>query len=485
MHITYRQGIIRSPLNFLQLTSDNNVKLITTKNAPVVVTVADGDANYIFTEDTTIQDAWTGPFQAGTTYWLYWDVDIITGSITRSHTTLDPIIGSDFPDDAEDGQMMFNTSTNQMFIRDGLSWIRKIRIFAAKLNQGAIFTSMSINLPNFNGTQIGSLQNLDLYVGYIVYDSVSGYGLRKADNTFFTTEDKALTGISASSPVKFGGLLFEAIAHSQILPYSIVRFIDYNTIEPATNYIIDNGIYGIVDRQCVPGDIAQITIEGIVQNEEWDWSEYPVNTPLYANSDGQLTATVAPTPIIVAVIIDKHSILLRPSSLYINTLNDPSNVDNLGSVLLSAIPEDVLNPIAVGDNDARILSIEPHVHDTDIHFFTGMAAQFSNIIATNYLNIVQMYPSSAEVIWDVNLGAVLEISLTEDTFLLTSNLPDGIVVILKITQDNIGNFNVTFDTNFKSSQPFEVGASPNATTIYTFYSDGINLYELTRSVNLL
>jgi len=487
MRISFRHGIVLAPTPFLTL-SNKQVNLTTQPNNPVIATVADKQANYLITENIPVTAAWVGPFEPGQDYWLYWDIDILTGAITRGYTILAPIQSENEPLQInEDDQHWFNTSTNETRVWNNTGWTRKIRLFAAKLSQGSNFASLSINTPSFLGTQVGNFNTEQNVTGSILCDTISGYGIRRNNGTFITTEDNISTGISSSSIVKFGGIVIEALAKTNLIAYSIVRFSDFNVVEAATNYLIDNSVYGIIDNNYNANEIAQIIIEGVIQNPNWDWSAFPVNTPLYADGTGALTTESTITPIVIAVIVDKHSILLRPSSLYVNTSNDPASITNMGSVLLSMQPDDITLPTAVSINDPSIMSIMPHISDTTIHYSPGMDLQAKTVVANSYSNLLVELPNSQpNAEWDMSYGAIANITLTGDINLLNPlNVPASTIIVLKITQDSVGNHNVTFDTNFKAATVLSASLDPHSTSIFTFISDDIYLYEMSRTIGIM
>lgn len=366
MRINFRQGLVRVPTNFLNL-SGGKVSLVIPSADTLVATFADGSNDYLITERISVTDAWTGPFTAGNNYWLFFDINPTTGVRTFGHTILAPIETAQAPTNPQVGQCWFDTSTTTFKVWYGSSWIRKIRVFAAQLNSGAVFVSLSINSPVYTGTQVGILDGVNINTGALVFDAASGNPIKKSDGTFFTTEDLAVTGIASSSHVKFGSIVIEAEAQSNIPSYSIVRFVDFNKVVVANNYLIDNGTYGIVDYSTTTGNVVNVTMEGLIENLAWDWTSAGINAPLYVDVNGHLTTSVPPTPIVVAAVIDKHTILLRPSSLFLNNSNDPATPTNPGSVKISVAAVDVNDPIVVGDNDPRISSINPHVSDMDIH----------------------------------------------------------------------------------------------------------------------
>ena len=366
MRINFRQGLVRVPTNFLSF-SGGFVSLVIPAAETLVATFADGINDYLITERSSISPSTWGPFTAGTDYWLYFDINPSTGQRTFGYTLYEPVETAQPPLTPLTGQCWFDTSTTTFKVWSGASWVRKIRVFAAKLSSGAILVSMSINSPSYTGTQVGILNNISSNAGALVFDAVTGFPIKKSDGTFFTTEDLAITGIASSSHVKFGSIIIEAEAQSNIPAYSIVRFTDFNKVIVANNYLIDNGTYGIVDYEAATGNLVNVTLEGLIENLAWDWTTAGINAPLYVDINGYLTTSIPPTPIIVAAVVDKHTILLRPSSLFLNTSNDPATPTNPGSVKISVPAVNPLDPIVVGDNDPRFVSAYGHVSNVDVH----------------------------------------------------------------------------------------------------------------------
>lgn len=91
MRLTFRQGVVSHQTGgFLNLNINSNVD-IAAANRPVVVTVAHGTVDYLWSEDASVADAWVGPFASNTSYWLYWDFNSLTFERTFGYTTLEPV----------------------------------------------------------------------------------------------------------------------------------------------------------------------------------------------------------------------------------------------------------------------------------------------------------------------------------------------------------------------------------------------------------
>lgn len=389
MRISFRQGLVHVPVNFLSLAS-GQVSLNIPLTDTVVMAFADHTNDYLFTERATVSNAWAGPFNPGTNYWLYWDINVLTGVRTFGHTLYTPIEGATAPASPVLDQHWFDTVNNAMFVWSGTTWVHKIRVFAAQLTAGSLFVSMSISSPIYTGTQIGSLTNIPVDVGALIFDANGSGPIKKADGSFFTTTALALTGSVSSAHVKMSTIIIEAIAQSNIADYSVVRFTAFNEVATATNYLIDNGTYGICEYGTTAGGIVNITLEGLIENPNWDWTAAGVNAPLYVDVNGYLTPTAPPNPIPVAAVVDQHTILLRPSTLFMNTANDPATTTVRGSVLLSVPAAVPANPIVVGDNDPRVTSVVPHIQDGTVHitanqntFLDALVSYSGGLVAMN------------------------------------------------------------------------------------------------------
>ena len=187
MLITFRQGLVRvqSSPAFLSLSSgDVNLNANTD---PTIIAFAHGSSDYLFTENSSITGAWSGPFNSGTSYWLYWNIDLFTGIRTFGYTTVDPDtdggFGSTLPSTPLTDQHFFDTSEGKMKVWNGSSWNTVIRVFAGNISSGGVLT------PETEGSQINLTQIKN--VGHILFDS-DGSPVKKFDRLgrghFFTTE---------------------------------------------------------------------------------------------------------------------------------------------------------------------------------------------------------------------------------------------------------------------------------------------------------
>ncbi len=144
MKLSFRQGIARyqtdvlsTPI-FLQKGSGSSffVNLVVSPD-PTIIAFAHKNANYIVEEIKSVPNAW-GPIATTQTTYLYWDVDMLTGNITRGMTVAPPIYSGAAPSTPVIDQHWFDTIETVMRIWTGFKWIDKIRVFAGFVTSGSI-----------------------------------------------------------------------------------------------------------------------------------------------------------------------------------------------------------------------------------------------------------------------------------------------------------------------------------------------------------
>lgn len=93
----------------------------------------------------------------------------------------------------------------------------------------------------------------------------------------------------------------------------------------------------------------------------------------------------------------------------------------------------------------------------------------------------------ASISWDASANQVTSVTLGGNrTLAAPTNLVDGAVYLLMVIQDGTGGRTLSYNAVFK----FTGGTAPTLTTtaaakdILVFYSDGTNLYEIGRSLNV-
>lgn len=318
MRVQFRQGLIVAPPNFLQ-QAGSAVSLNIAAPVYLQATLADGSANYLHVERFSVANAWSGPFISGTDYWLFWDINPVSGVRTFGHTQHEPIESASAPLYPVDDQHWFDAVNHKMKVWNGTAnrWISKIRVFAAKYVNASTFVSMSISAPAFAGTQVGSL-NTPTEAGALVFD-INGDPVKRAGGAFFTTSDVVTASLASASQVRVGAVVIEAAALGQIPAYSVVRFSAFHEVTLATGLTQRESVYGLIEADASTGDVVNVITDGVVTNPLWDWTNAGVNAPLYVGANGALTPMQPTDGVAVAAVVDINSVLLRPVVQLINT----------------------------------------------------------------------------------------------------------------------------------------------------------------------
>lgn len=371
MRITFRQGIVRHQTDisgspaFLQKVGQY-VNLIVSPD-PTIVTFAHGQKNYLYTEATSVSQAW-GPFDTGTNYWLYWDINLVNGERTFGSTVYEPLVSANQPSlSCVDsfgipcviaGRMWYNTVRNIMYEYNGASWVEVVRVFACKLELGTTIRSMSIRTPEFIGTQVGL--TTPAYAGAIAFDT-AGKPIRTGDRKFFTTEDMFLTGVPTGASLKVNNIVLIGQAQEPISAFHVVEFVDYNKIIHASPFNSLNKIYGIIEEDAHTNDVINFVTEGLIFNEQWDWDAEGgfVNDKVYITNTGEITLIQStPNQASVGMIIDRQTILFKPTQPQV--LLPSSGVTDHGA-LTGLDDDDHLQYFNITRGDARYALIS-HTH---------------------------------------------------------------------------------------------------------------------------
>lgn len=314
--LSFRGGIVEHQTDtqgnptFLDVTG-GSVNLVVSPD-PTIITVIDGNTDYLFTESVTVPNAW-GPFVSGPNYWLYWDINPVSGIRTFGSTTLPPIQQASAPKTPVVGQMWFNTRTNEWNEWGGSAWSRVIRTFACRLDASLTPRSVSVRTPQFVGTQVG-FSGGNFQAGAITFDAF-GKPIRRSDGKFFTTEDQFLSGVPSGIALRISNILLPGQAQEHIPAFHVVEFDDFHEIKIATPFSVGVKLLGIIEEDAVTNEVVNFVTEGIIFNEQWNWEALGANAndPVYFSSTGEIQLTQEiPNQIPVGVVIDRHTIIFFP-----------------------------------------------------------------------------------------------------------------------------------------------------------------------------
>lgn len=334
--INFRQGIVRYPSPseggpFLSVNNSGNGINLNVVDVPVQVTFAQSDQNYLFEERQSVTNAWgggsgapgspdnNGPFTGTGTYHLYWDIDFISGITTRDYTTRTPAFGPTAPTPAQD-QHWFDTTSFTMKVRDGSSWVEKLRVFAGTYNGS---TSTVTQRPL--GTQVG-ISGTPVYAGYILYDDANLpiQRFRKdRKGVFIHTEMPLAAQWSSLANIRLESLLHSAKAVEPIAQYQAVAYVGPNQIGLARNTVPTRPAIGIALEDMATGEVRPYIPIGYVENQTNSWNSgipwditgtQPPGTPLFVGPTGQLTTAPPQVDSIqqIATIVDGQTIYVQP-----------------------------------------------------------------------------------------------------------------------------------------------------------------------------
>ena len=299
MRLPFRQGIVRYQTDgnypnpqptFLRLSANGLGIDIVVSPDPTIITFAHGnDVNYLYEESRTVLNAWQGPFNSSTDYWLYWDIDVMTAARTFGYTTVEPVVSYNMPVDAPIDTHWFDLTTNTMRVLFNGLYAEKIRVFAGKLRSGGVIESYAL------GTQVGL--DTQCVSGSILFDE-QGNPIRQSRNhrigRFVTTESNFLTHASSGSTVRIEAMVEVAQAENNIGAYQLVCARGYDRIGYASSADLDHDIVGISREVLMTGEVGTFIPAGFVTNPFWHWTQ-PAGTRLFCDTAGQVTPSVPQT----------------------------------------------------------------------------------------------------------------------------------------------------------------------------------------------
>jgi len=152
------------------------------------------------------------------------------------------------------------------------------------------------------------------------------------------------------------------------------------------------------------------------------------------------------------------------------TLSDPT--DDTKRVRVDAV--------GITTGNTRVLTAP----DADVTIAGLEAAQ--EFTKTQNFNATTL-TDAASIGWDASVNQVTSVTLTDNrTLAAPTNMVDGGVYTLMVIQDGTGSRTLSYNAVFK----FTGATAPTLTTtaaakdILVFYSDGTNMYEIGRSLNV-
>ena len=170
-----------------------------------------------------------------------------------------------------------------MMVFTGARYVEKIRVFAAKLDDGGVL------IPYAVGSQAGL--HSPTRVGLILYDD-EFKAVKKFDRfgrgEFITTETPLSSQFSRIVNYKLENEVKEAVTNEFIPEFYCVSYKDYNVIGLSKNTISDYPCVGIASEDMHVGEARSFIISGYIKNDSWNWSS-SVGTKLFVGETGEIT----------------------------------------------------------------------------------------------------------------------------------------------------------------------------------------------------
>lgn len=331
--LIFRQGLVRYQTDmsdnptFLQ-KSGQYIQLVVSPD-PTIFTIAHFDQDYLFTENASVPQAW-GPFTGTQDYYLFWDINLITGVLTRGYTTLAPIFAATAPSAPNPvnnqpwtQQHWFDTTNMVWKVKTSNNvWTEVLRCFAAKYQGGSTL------IPYQLGTQYalsGKTVNVVVYAGYPLFDDANLpiQRFRKdRRGVFIHTEMPLASQWSRLANFKIETAMLQGEATENIPMFYAVAYDGPNKLALARNTQPSKPAIGVAVEDMFVSEVRMFIAEGFLQNDLWNWDTspsgtQPAGTPLFVGSTGQLTSTPPQTFSIqqIAIVVDPQTIYVCPKQV--------------------------------------------------------------------------------------------------------------------------------------------------------------------------
>lgn len=318
MKVEFRQGVVYGQLdgqnnpNFLFTKPNGSVDVMVSTTA-LLLNFAQREGNYLVEIRSQIQNAWTG-LDANIRSWLFFDIDVITGTLSQGFTTYLPVTSTTAPSHPAVGQHWFDLTKTAMKVWSGYSWIEVIHLVVGSVLAGIVEYS------GFTYSAVGL--NSAANAGYILYD-IDRLPVRTSSGVMFTTDTDSYARFSSSeSSVKFDQNVVVCKAGEPIAKYSLVYTSAPNSIKLAQVNATETYAIGICQSAAATGDTASVVFRGVLSHTDWSYvtdemlQQFPDSSAgksLYLSANGKFTFT-RPTKIVA----QKIGTVINASSIYLD-----------------------------------------------------------------------------------------------------------------------------------------------------------------------
>lgn len=324
--ISFRHGIVRQPTGaWLSFNGSNDAIILDTSTEPLLLNIADGqDDDYLWEENQTAFEAWGesslsfGSLPSTVPYWLYFDIDSLSGQRRFGTSLHEPIEDPSAPVNPAVDQHWFDTRSSAsdgtnltQKVWDGSKWIHKVRIFVAKVIAVG-------NIQFFtNGTQVGI--NKRVRSGRILYDDenktrpIKRFD-RRGRGKFITTEAAIFSQFSNISGFRIAQTLVEGQATETIPQYHAVAFTGPRKIGLARNGVSGGPFeaVGISTEELNTLEVRTFTTAGYLTDDNFNYLDAP-GTKIFVGANGELITDPPQQFSIqqVATVVDQNTILVN------------------------------------------------------------------------------------------------------------------------------------------------------------------------------
>lgn len=307
MNINFTQGVLRGEASLgtpVYLTKSGTNVHIFTSSEPVLAVIAHKTKNYLVTEPVSVNNAWSSIPPGGA--WLYWDINLTSGVVTRAFTIYEPAFGASLPPSSINvDQHYFNTSTNRHYVWNGYAWIEVLRVFAGSVSALGVLTISPF------ASQVGL--NTAAAAGYIIYGLNNQAIIDPSDYTFINTGSGfLLNGGPKSFPISLDNELNYVLAGESIPAGSLVALGAGGTAILADNST-QRYATGLVLEPVITGQSTRIHMAGFITSASFTFDDLDVGKLLWLDDLGVMTITRP-----AGVVAQAVGVIVSPTAMLLN-----------------------------------------------------------------------------------------------------------------------------------------------------------------------
>lgn len=406
MKLTFRQGLVKTQKNFLQVTLSGVNLLASTSE--FIASASHSESEYLIKEFNSVNSAW-GTFSSDV--WLFIDIDVLTGQKSFGSTLLEPVFSNTQPVSPANDQHWYdkNTLCVKVYSSSTQSWIKKVRVFLAKLDAGKVPNYIYAVGQSQAGISIASQSLVNNFPsGTIIFDR-SYNPIYKSNGEFFTTEDDLLVdGFAQYIRLESNTLIVKA--NENIPAYHAITMTSSGVIELAEYEDTEEKIIGIVSDNVLIGNMTSVLVQGIISNPDWANNNWITNDKIWVSENGELVnvdpyetspLTHPNKKVPVGRVISKNTILFEQGLGGVGPAGtgggsvSPATSTTYGTVKLTSPSA---STIVVSDNDSRMIPGNTFASVSHVHTATNISS-----IPTGFITASNVQSALSQISTDVVL----------------------------------------------------------------------------------